>query len=216
MSALNIKQEGIGEKGGKDGIGGHSIITKVTRVDDPVASYDLTGDVCSCHRKAEARGSRNTSATDGMDNSQLLEPTQLMVEGVLMKLMAQSPDDTRMCCANKTHLKIVDSRFQKLYETNMPGAIMAASFHPQKYELFLKIDNRTLVSSFCIQLRFDSRVVLLFLSTKPLQIIYMYVYQSHILIRSPNVGIIVKNSGESERKKMRDRLTKRKQSLIFV
>ena len=63
-----------------------------------------------------------------------------------MKLLAQSPDGTLMCCANETHLKFVDSRFLKLYETNTPGAIMAASFHPQKYELFLKIDNRTLVS----------------------------------------------------------------------
>ena len=62
-----------------------------------------------------------------------------------MKLLAQSPDGTLMCCANETHLKFVDSRFLKLYETNTPGAIMAASFHPQKYELFLKIDNRTLV-----------------------------------------------------------------------
>jgi len=74
------------------------------------------------------------------------EPTQLLVEGMLMKLLAQSPDGTLMCCANETHLKFVDSRFLKLYETNTPGAIMAASFHPQKYELFLKIDNRTLVS----------------------------------------------------------------------
>ena len=65
---------------------------------------------------------------------------------MLMKLLAQSPDGTLMCCANETHLKFVDSRFLKLYETNTPGAIMAASFHPQKYELFLKIDNRTLVS----------------------------------------------------------------------
>ena len=63
-----------------------------------------------------------------------------------MKLLAQSPDGTLMCCANDTHLKFVDSRFLKLYETNTPGAIMAASFHPQKYELFLKIDNRTLVT----------------------------------------------------------------------
>jgi hypothetical protein len=62
-----------------------------------------------------------------------------------MKLLAQSPDGTLMCCANETHLKFVDSRFLKLYETNTPGAIMAASFHPQKYELFLKIDNRTLI-----------------------------------------------------------------------
>ena len=63
-----------------------------------------------------------------------------------MKLLAQSPDGTLMCCANETHLKFVDSRFLKLYETNTPGAIMAASFHPQKYELFLKIDSRTLVA----------------------------------------------------------------------
>ena len=76
----------------------------------------------------------------------LPEATQLLVEGMLMKLLAQSPDGTLMCCANDTHLKFVDSRFLKLYETNTPGAIMAASFHPQKYELFLKIDNRTLVS----------------------------------------------------------------------
>jgi len=76
---------------------------------------------------------------------QVPEPTQLLVEGMLMKLLAQSPDGTLMCCANETHLKFVDSRFLKLYETNTPGAIMAASFHPQKYELFLKIDNRTLV-----------------------------------------------------------------------
>ena len=74
------------------------------------------------------------------------EPTQLLVEGMLMKLLAQSPDGTLMCCANETHLKFVDSRFLKLYETNTPGAIMAASFHPQKYELFLKIDSRTLVA----------------------------------------------------------------------
>ena len=66
-----------------------------------------------------------------------------------MKLLAQSPDGTLMCCANETHLKFVDSRFLKLYETNTPGAIMAASFHPQKYELFLKIDNRTLVRQYC-------------------------------------------------------------------
>ena len=110
----------------------------------------------------------------------LPEATQLLVEGMLMKLLAQSPDGTLMCCANDTHLKFVDSRFLKLYETNTPGerrdlcrslrlllpcaccllpvrflklyetntpgAIMAASFHPQKYELFLKIDNRTLVT----------------------------------------------------------------------
>jgi hypothetical protein len=50
-----------------------------------------------------------------------------------------------MCCANDTHLKFVDSRFLKLYETNTPGPILAACFHPQKYELFLKIDSRTLV-----------------------------------------------------------------------
>lgn len=81
----------------------------------------------------------------GMDGSQVPEPTQLLVEGMLMKLLAQSPDGTLMCCANETHLKFVDSRFLKLYETNTPGAIMAASFHPQKYELFLKIDNRTLI-----------------------------------------------------------------------
>ena len=76
---------------------------------------------------------------------QVPEPTQLVVEGMLMKLLAQSPDGTLMCCANETLLKFVDSRFMKLYETNTPGAIMAASFHPQKYELFLKIDNRTLI-----------------------------------------------------------------------
>mmetsp|Transcript_68863 Transcript_68863/g.100856 ORF Transcript_68863/g.100856 Transcript_68863/m.100856 type:complete len:279 (+) Transcript_68863:184-1020(+) len=79
------------------------------------------------------------------DGSHVPEPTQLLVEGMLMKLLAQSPDGTLMCCANETHLKFVDSRFLKLYETNTPGAIMAASFHPQKYELFLKIDNRTLI-----------------------------------------------------------------------
>ena len=50
-----------------------------------------------------------------------------------------------MCCANDTQLKFVDSRFLKLYETNTPGPILAACFHPQKYELFLKIDSRTLI-----------------------------------------------------------------------
>mmetsp|Transcript_34784 Transcript_34784/g.82470 ORF Transcript_34784/g.82470 Transcript_34784/m.82470 type:complete len:318 (-) Transcript_34784:567-1520(-) len=73
------------------------------------------------------------------------EATQLIVEGLLMKLLAQSPDGTLMCCANDTHLKFVDSRFLKLYETNTPGPILAACFHPQKYELFLKIDSRTLI-----------------------------------------------------------------------
>jgi len=75
----------------------------------------------------------------------LPEPTQLYVENHLMKLLAQSPDGTLMCCANDTQLKFVDSRFLKLYETNTPGPITAACFHPQKYELFLKIDHRTLV-----------------------------------------------------------------------
>mmetsp|Transcript_42662 Transcript_42662/g.66818 ORF Transcript_42662/g.66818 Transcript_42662/m.66818 type:complete len:212 (-) Transcript_42662:270-905(-) len=64
---------------------------------------------------------------------------------MLMKLLAQSPDGTLMCCANETTLKFVDSRFLKLYETNTPGTIVAACFHPQKYELFLKIEGRTLV-----------------------------------------------------------------------
>jgi len=95
-------------------------------------------------------GDGKEAAEDGMDGSHVPEPTQLLVEGMLMKLLAQSPDGTLMCCANETHLKFVDSRFLKLYETNTPGAIMAASFHPQKYELFLKIDNRTLVSCLCI------------------------------------------------------------------
>jgi hypothetical protein len=131
---------------------------------------------------------------------QVPEATQLIVEGLLMKLLAQSPvdahpchvflaaclllhrdaifqgttlsrvhrhridhppgeqDGTLMCCANDTHLKFVDSRFLKLYETNTPGPILAACFHPQKYELFLKIDNRTLVqllflSRICVSLR---------------------------------------------------------------
>ena len=83
------------------------------------------------------------AALDGQGNP---EPTQLLVEGMLMKLLARSPDGTLMCCANETHLKFVDLRFLKLYGTNTPGAIMAASFHPQKYELFLKIDSRTLVA----------------------------------------------------------------------
>lgn len=86
------------------------------------------------------------AAEEALDGTQgVPEPTQLLVEGMLMKLLAQSPDGTLMCCANETHLKFVDSRFLKLYETNTPGAIMAASFHPQKYELFLKIDSRTLI-----------------------------------------------------------------------
>ena len=75
------------------------------------------------------------------------EPTQLLVEGMLMKLLAQSPDGTLMCCANETHLKLVDvDDDEVLYEIKSPGAIMAASFHPQKYELFLRIDSRTLVA----------------------------------------------------------------------
>jgi len=73
------------------------------------------------------------------------EPCTLYVENNPMKLLAQSPDGTLMCCANETQLKFVDSRFLKLYETNTPGPITAACFHPQKYELFLKIDHRTLV-----------------------------------------------------------------------
>ena len=40
----------------------------------------------------------------------LPEPTQLYVENHLMKLLAQSPDGTLMCCANDTQLKFVDSR----------------------------------------------------------------------------------------------------------
>ena len=74
------------------------------------------------------------------------EPMQVVVDGMLMKLLAESPDGgTVMCCANKTLLKLVDSDFKNLYETNMPGVITAASFNPEKYELFLKIDNRTLI-----------------------------------------------------------------------
>uniref|UniRef100_A0A7S4P0S7 Uncharacterized protein n=1 Tax=Guillardia theta TaxID=55529 RepID=A0A7S4P0S7_GUITH len=82
---------------------------------------------------------------DSVVSQQVPEPTQLVVEGILMKLLAQSPDGTLMCCANDTQLKFVDSRFLKLYETTTPGPILAACFHPQKYELFLKIDNRTLI-----------------------------------------------------------------------
>ena len=80
------------------------------------------------------------------------KPTQLLVEGMLMKLLAQSPDGTLMCCANETHLKLVESRFPavSVKTSKTPGAIMAASFHPpctpQKYEIFLKIDSRTLVA----------------------------------------------------------------------
>lgn len=62
-----------------------------------------------------------------------------------MRLLAQSPDGTLMCCASDTQLKFVDSRFLKLYETNTPGPILAACFHPQKYELFLKIHGRTVI-----------------------------------------------------------------------
>jgi hypothetical protein len=40
----------------------------------------------------------------------LPEATQLLVEGMLMKLLTQSPDGMPMCCANDTHLKFVDSR----------------------------------------------------------------------------------------------------------
>ncbi|EKX33247.1 hypothetical protein GUITHDRAFT_156107, partial [Guillardia theta CCMP2712] len=85
-------------------------------------------------------GDGKDGGDDGLHDSvvsQVPEPTQLVVEGILMKLLAQSPDGTLMCCANDTQLKFVDSRFLKLYETTTPGPILAACFHPQKYELFL-------------------------------------------------------------------------------
>mmetsp|Transcript_34815 Transcript_34815/g.82857 ORF Transcript_34815/g.82857 Transcript_34815/m.82857 type:complete len:299 (-) Transcript_34815:110-1006(-) len=90
-------------------------------------------------------GSLADSLSSIHKDQHMQEPTQLVVEGVLMKLLAQSPDGTLMCCANETQLKFVDSRFLKLYETQTPGPILAACFHPQKYELFLKIEGRTLI-----------------------------------------------------------------------
>lgn len=62
-----------------------------------------------------------------------------------MRLLAQSPDGTLMCCASDTQLKFVDSRQLKLYETDTPGPIFSAKFHESKYELFLKLDSRTLI-----------------------------------------------------------------------
>ena len=74
------------------------------------------------------------------------EPMQVVVDGMLMKLLAKSPDGgTVFCCANKTLLRLVDSDFMNLYEANMPGVITAASFHPEEDNLFLQIDNRTLI-----------------------------------------------------------------------
>ena len=48
----------------------------------------------------------------GGSGMMLPEPTQLFVENHLMKLLAQSPDGTLMCCANDTQLKFVDSRYR--------------------------------------------------------------------------------------------------------
>ena len=48
----------------------------------------------------------------GGSSMMLPEPTQLFVENHLMKLLAQSPDGTLMCCANDTQLKFVDSRWR--------------------------------------------------------------------------------------------------------
>lgn len=58
MSATSIKREGDGDEGGGNDVraGGH-LITKVTRVDDPVATFDLT-------RKAAARDSGGQAPPD--------------------------------------------------------------------------------------------------------------------------------------------------------
>jgi hypothetical protein len=46
-------------------------------------------------------------------------------------LILNFPPRARRCCANNTQLKFVDARLLKLYETNTPGPIVSACFHPQ-------------------------------------------------------------------------------------
>jgi hypothetical protein len=85
-------------------------------------------------------------AADVAEACQVSGPTQLLVEGVLMKVLARSSDGTLMCCVSETLLKLVDPSLLNLYETKTRGAVTAASFHPVEYKLFLKIDNRIMVS----------------------------------------------------------------------
>ncbi len=53
-------------------------------------------------------------------------------QNFIMRLLAQSPDGTLMCCASDTMLKFVDARFLKLYETTTPAYVLSCCFHPHK------------------------------------------------------------------------------------
>lgn len=65
-----------------------------------------------------------------------------------MKLLAQSQDGSILCFASETQLKFFTSRFLELYATDTSGIITAGCFHPQKFEIFLKM--RGVFSSFVV------------------------------------------------------------------
>ena len=75
------------------------------------------------------------------------EPARVFVDGVMLRALAHCRGRP-MCCSNEalTELTLVDERTDGLRAWyKMPGTIMAASFHQEKPELYLKIDNRMLV-----------------------------------------------------------------------
>ena len=93
----------------------------------------------------EERGQGQQDAMRGLPTQP--EPARVFVDGVMLRALAQCRGRP-MCCSNEalTELTLVDERTDGLRAWyKMPGTIMAASFHQEKPELYLKIDNRMLV-----------------------------------------------------------------------